>query len=77
MKFTIPNLGAAGGSYTCRNFLGWMVQLGIGLGVMDIARGCTKGVFVWIGDKLTKKLDSEKDKIEKADSEDISEVESE
>ena len=77
MKFTIPNLGGAGGSYTCRHFLGWMVKLGIGLGVMDIARGCTKGVFVWFGDKLTKKLDAEKEKIEETESEDISEVESE
>lgn len=72
MKFTIPNLGAAGGTYTCRHFLSWMATLGIGLGVMDIARGCTKGLFVWVGDKLTKKIEEEKD-----DSEDISEVEDE
>lgn len=77
MKFTIPNLGGAGGSYTCKHFLSWMATLGIGLGVMDIARGFTKGLFVYVGDKLTKKLDSEKEKIEKADSEDISEVENE
>lgn len=73
MKFTIPNLGGTG-EYTCRHFLSWMATLGIGLGVMDIARCCTKGLFVWVGDKLTKKLDSEK---EKTDPEDISEVEGE
>lgn len=71
MKFTIPNIGGTG-EYTCRHFLRWMATLGIGLGVMDIARGCTKGLFVWVGDKLTKKIEEEKD-----DPEDISEVEGE
>lgn len=71
MKFTIPNLGGTG-EYTCRHFLSWMATLGIGLGVMDIARGCTKGLFVWVGDKLTKKIEEEKD-----DSDEISEVEDE
>lgn len=69
MKFTIPNIGG-NGTYTCNHFIRWCVKLGIGLGVMDIARGCTKGLFVWVGDKLTKKIEEEKD-----DSDEISEVE--
>ena len=64
MKFTIPNIGGHG-SYTCNHFIRWCVKLGIGLGVMDIARGFTKGVFVGIGNKLVECLDSEKEKLEK------------
>lgn len=85
MKFTIPNLGGTG-EYTCKHFIRWCVKLGIGLGVMDIARGCTKGFFIAIGNRLVKGLDSEADKLkEKTEElakelnaekgEDISEVE--
>lgn len=85
MKFEIPNLGGHG-SYTCKHFIGWCIKLGIGLGVIDISRGFTKGFFVAIGNRLVKGLDSEADKLkEKTEElakelnaekeEDISEVE--
>lgn len=85
MKFTIPNIGG-NGTYTCNHFIRWCVKLGIGLGVMDIARGFTKGVFVAVNNRLVKRLDSEADKLkEKTEElakelnaekgEDISEVE--